>query len=426
VNHGLRGQESEAEEAFVRRFAEDHDLPLCATRLDDLLSQSGSLEANAREARYEFLRRVAEQAGAPAVATAHHADDVAESVLQRIIRGAGVQGLAALWPARRLAPGCPVQLVRPLLNVRKDELLQLLRRQGQDWCTDRTNRARDYQRNRVRHDLLPMLAEEYPQFSAASLCALNTSAREVAELVEGELDRAWPGLACFSGQGIVLEADALAALPAALRKAALRRALARLAAPEAPPGLRAEHLEGLDELARTREIGRELTLPRGFLARCEHGVVYLARAADDDVPPREQPLPTGGRLDLPWAGRSPRGLELCTAVVAGGTVGPQEAKRRSSPLEVFLALDALAPPLAVRNRRPGDLFHPLGAPGRRKLKDFLVDERVPQHLRDRLPLVVAADGRIAWVGGCRAADFARLTGREERVLHIHASPRECE
>ena len=86
--------------------------------------------------------------------------------------------------------------------------------------------------------------------------------------------------------------------------------------------------------------------------------------------------------------------------------------------------DALEPPLSVRARRSGDQFHPLGAPGHRKLKDFLIDEGVPRHLRDRLPLVVDAAGRIAWVGGCRAAEPARVKGAGERVLHLRAVPAE--
>jgi tRNA(Ile)-lysidine synthase len=276
----------------------------------------------------------------------------------------------------------------------------------------------------VRHHLLPLLAEEYPQFSVSSLCALNDSAREVADLIQRDLEREWPGLAEQSAPGLMVDADRLGSLPAALRKAALLRALRQAAAPEPPPGLRAEHLEGLDELARTHSVGRAVSLPRGFMARREHGGVYLGPDLTPERSGEELLLPLEGALSLPWAGPWTDGMRLTASVLAGESVGPEQARRRSAPYEVFLNLDAVQPPLKVRARRPGDVFHPLGAPGHRKLKDFLIDEQVPRHLRDRLPLVVDSAGCIVWVGGCRAAEPARVTGQEERVLHLRADPAE--
>ncbi len=419
LNHALRGAEADAEEAFCREFARERRLPIETERADVRAAarrHGRSIEAAARDARYAFLGRVAQKVGAAAIATAHHADDGAETVLLRIIRGAGITGLGALAPDRPLSPLNPtVRVVRPLLELRKAELVAFLREKGQPFCADSSNLDTRYTRNRIRHVLIPALERDYPAFSVGSPCALNTSAVEASRLFEELRDARWPELCRRTGPAeVLLDCAALADAPASLRKAAVARALRLLAGQRAPPALRAEHYEKLAALPR-QPVGAQVSLPRGFFARREHGLIYFARRARPlSLPERELPVP--GLVELPEAG-----MRVSSFTLPAGAVGPREALERASDYEVYLSLDALPMPLSVRGRRPGDRFHPLGAGGSTRLKKFFIERKVPLHERDRIPLVTTHAGEIAWVVGHRIGERFKLRGTDSPVLRLKAS-----
>jgi tRNA(Ile)-lysidine synthase len=420
LNHCLRGAEADADEEFCRRFADRHGLTLHTERMDagaEAEQRGGSLEAAARRVRYEFLGRLADGFGADAVATGHHADDVAETVLLRLMRGAGLRGLAALPPARTLGPDRPgLRLVRPLLELRKSELLRFLEERGEPFRIDSSNADTGFARNRVRHVLLPLLAREFPTFSVGSLCALNTAAVEVNRILEGLLDALWPDLLKGAGEGeVLLDATVYAAGSPALRKAAARRALERLAQPEPAPGLRAEHLNALSGLAE-REAGVEVELPGGYYGRREQGLVYLSRRGAARRP-AQRSLSVPGSVALPEIG-----LRIEASCLAAGSIGPAGAARQASGEEVFLSADALGTELQVRARRAGDRFHPLGMPGPVRLKKFLNGRKVPMHERERLPIVTVEGGRIAWVVGWEIADPFRLMHQGQAAVHLRAAP----
>jgi tRNA(Ile)-lysidine synthase len=235
LNHGLRGAESDADEDFVAGLcagltaAGVPGLTAVRARLDVAAlarAEGANLEAAARRARYAWLTEAARTAGARWVATGHTADDQAETVLHRLLRGAGLQGLRGIAARRELAPG--VGLVRPLLAVTRAEVLAYLRELGQPFRTDSTNTDLKRMRNRIRHELLPLLARRYNPGAAAVLARLAAQADEAhreeeaaaaALLAEAERPRA--------GSLLVLDVARLAAAPRRLVRAALRRAWAR-------------------------------------------------------------------------------------------------------------------------------------------------------------------------------------------------------
>jgi tRNA(Ile)-lysidine synthase len=265
----------------------------------------------------------------------------------------------------------------------------------------------------VRHELVPTLEREFPTFSIESLCALNVSALELASLVEGLLDAAWDGVCRQRGERqVVLDAEAFGRLAPALRRAAVRRAVEGLSARSAR-SLRAQHYAALAELAEA-PVGAAVSLPGGCRARREHGAVLFARGgAGGGIAPRTLCVP--GRAELPEVG-----LSLTCEVLPAGTIGPQQAARQASDQEVFVSAARLEGPLTVRSRRPGDRFHPLGAPGEAKLKDFLINAKVPQHERDRIPLVTTAQSEIIWVVGKRIGEPYRLKDTAGAVLRLMA------
>ncbi len=417
LNHGIRGAESDREEEFCRDFAEAHGLPLCVERTEPAEWKEGSLEAEARRRRYDFLGRYAREADACAVATGHHADDVAETVLFRMVRGAGVRGLGAMAPARPLGDDYPgIRLVRPMFSIRRESILRYLDREGQVYCRDSSNADTSYSRNRIRHVLIPMLEKEFPTFSVESLCALNDAAIEATELTEGVLDGMWPNLCQRSGpEEVLLDADALTEAPTAVRKAAADRALSILCHERPVPALRAEHYEAFAELAHQR-VGARTDLPGGVFARREHGLVYVTRG-------KNQPARKTWTLEVPGTTRLTELRVVVRAeVLSEEELTPEQAAERALDNAVFLDLDRIRLPLAVRLRRPGDRFQPLGSGKPTKLKRFLIGRKVPLHRRQRMPLVVDADGNIVWVVGCEISQAHRLTPETGRVLHLEFHP----
>jgi tRNA(Ile)-lysidine synthase len=252
--------------------------------------------------------------------------------------------------------------------------------------------------------------------SVEALCAINLAAVRVNAAMDAALAGQWGSLCVESDSaGVALDARTYARLPAELRKLAYRRALSILTGEDRAPGLSRRHYDQAANLAQG-PVGTELSLPGGVTARREHGLIYLTSA------PRPAPF---GPLDLPVPGRVTvqcAGLSIAAEGITCPAEGQGALISRAGPREVFLSLDALELPLAVRSRRPGDRFHPLGAPGERRLKEFLIDRKVPLHERDRTPLVVDAAGRIAWIVGHAIADPFKLRGADARILHLSACP----
>jgi tRNA(Ile)-lysidine synthase len=368
-----------------------------------LLAGGRSIEEAARDHRLRFLSQVASEKGFTCIALGHQADDVAETVLMRLLRGCGIHGLAAVRPSLPLtASAC--RLVRPLLPFRREQLRAYLRRSGCGWREDSSNADPAFLRNRVRHTLLPAMVSR----SGASvdlLSQLNEAAAGVDDLLQDAIDRAWQDACRTAGpEEIMLDVDRLNGLAPPVRTGVLRRAAGR------PDRKTSQRLQRMIRAAP----GARLTLPGGRFVRREHGILRFAEGTSGTrVGSVNMPVP--GTVELPALGATLRAEDI---VVPPGSHAQWVAS--AGPLSVFVSAEHLGRPLTVRTRRPGDRFHPLGAPGARKLKDFFIGRRSPFHVRDRTPLVVAPDGEIAWVVGHEIGHRFRLTGAERKIVHLSA------
>jgi tRNA(Ile)-lysidine synthase len=344
VDHGLRAGADEdaacAAEACARL-----GVPFARTRVT---VGAGNVQAQARRARYAALRAEAARVGAAFVATGHTRTDQAETVLLRLLRGAGARGLSGI-PPRRGA------IVRPLIDRSREEGLRFLRDAGLAWREDPTNRTPRFARNRVRHALWPAVLALAP---AAERALARTA--DLSRDDERALAARARGLA---GRGTAIGLPALAAEPVAVRRRAVRR-LWRNASGSAA-GLDAAHVEAVLALLRRGRPGRA-DLPGGLEARARYGTLELARA---EPPPRAF-LP----VEIPGPGR----------YAVGGRLSVEVAAR--SPADVPW-------PLALRPRRPGDRFRPDGGRGTKKLKSWLIDRKVPRERRDAL-VVLASGPRV--------------------------------
>ena len=234
VHHGLRGEAADADAAFVRELAWEWKLPFVLKRIDtpSLGRQWGvGVEEAARRGRYDALAEAAREAGAPAVAVAHHADDQVETVLHRIVRGTHLRGLGGMPVKRRLAEG--VSLVRPLLWARREQVEQYCRSQGLSWRTDHTNAQLDHTRNFIRHELLPLLRDRLNPRADEALLRLSSAAAE-AEAALDDLSGRLLERACRKrlDDRIVLRVAPLRKAPPVLASLVFRSALSELSAPQ--------------------------------------------------------------------------------------------------------------------------------------------------------------------------------------------------
>lgn len=401
LDHGLR-PESARDADFVRDTAAGLRLPYVMTRIDVKAHGKAkhlSLEMAARELRYAELCRMADELRLDRVALGHHLDDQVETVLLRILRGTGLEGLSGMAPVRG------ERFVRPLLCACRDEILEYAKANGLSWIEDATNRGTEILRNRIRHNLLPALRTDYNQRIDRALLGLSTLAREALSHLELELASVWPRLAIRDVPGaLTFSTAALAELPPTIGRLALRKLLA-LAGGD-PGRLSQNATNRLWEFARSTS-GRRLCVPGGFTLSRQGDRFALGRIVETPAVP-EQPLPVPGRLVLAngrimtadwWTGNLPNWVDV------GGD-------------EAYLDGDMPVQPLMVRGRRPGDRFRPLGLGGEKKVKESLIEAKVPRECRNSLPLVVDGLGRVVWLAGLRLDDRFRITAGTKRVLHL--------
>jgi tRNA(Ile)-lysidine synthase len=403
-NHQLRGAEADADETFCRELAADTGVPFVAGRGDVAARarESGrSIEDAARQARYAFLNDAADSAGADAIAVGHSLDDQAETFLLRLIRGAGPAGLAGIRPRAG-------RVIRPLLDISRAELRGYAAEHGLDFRDDASNADVRIPRNRVRLELLPQLTRFSPAI-AATLAREAALARDDEEFLDRRAIESAASIVLLESSGVAVDAAALTALPPALASRVTRKALAA-AAPGRFIGF--QHIDDLLELARGGAEGAALALPGVTAVRRGSRIVFGTAANRPFSNSFRFPLSIPGEVAVPgWA------LSAARLEEPGDYEAPPPARGDTA----VVAAAPLRGPLAVRSRRPGDTFRPLGMRGRgRKLQDFLVDRKIARADRDSLPLVVDQDDRIVWVVGQSVAEDFRVTALKQGVILLKA------
>ncbi len=421
MNHGLRGDEADADERFVREFAAARGVPIAIERRDIRALQErsgGSVEAVARCERYAFLLSSAAAVGAEAVAVGHSADDQAETVLHRLIRGAGLRGLRGMSLSRPLERGSAVRLVRPLLRTRRADILTFLSERGLPFREDSSNRDMAFVRNWIRHELLPLIEERCNPAFRESLVRLSCAVADAYDFVQQAADAEAPGRL----HGSAVDLGAFQKLPPALVPLLVDRAIGRLSEGEhGQRQLDARHYEAVAELALSGERGARIELPGRITAtRTERAIEFARRS------PSERPTVFERRLTVPGVTSEPAaGLILTAELLDREALDLGAFLAVKSRYDEVLDYDALGAPLVLRSRRTGDAFHPLGSSGRRKVGKFLTDLKVPRGERDRVA-IVAAGGDPIWVVGYRIDDRVKVTGSTRRVLRLSVREQEVQ
>ena len=401
LNHALRGSESDRDESFCRDLCKKFDLELVVDRAEALRRDMPNLEEKAREVRRAFLDRVAVERGAGYVALAHHADDQAETVLMRLLRGAGVAGLAAM------AEAGPGRIIRPLLSLTRRDILDYLDAVGARYVTDTSNASTAILRNRIRHHLLPTLARDYAPGVSERLAALA----EEMQAVDSFLSRAAAGeLAQMALPDGELDISRLSQLDPALRAPLLRLDLA--AQLGSLRRLTREHLSALIDLCLTGPANGEVSLPGRWRAVREYDLLRVL-STSRALPPRfSVPIAFEGITRI-----EPAGIAFEATVRAAADVTMPATHEEA----LFDVRAIAACGLTVRNFKPGDRIRPLGMRGRRKVKEVFIDRKLPAPGRGKFP-VVTMGPEVVWLPGLLRGDGALVTSASKTVLHLRAVP----
>jgi len=376
ANYGLR-PESDSDAEFCRALCERLGVPLTVERLS--LPGLGNLQAEARELRYALAER---HAAGGTYATGHTASDQAETVLYRL----------AVSPGRRALLGMPARrgrLVRPLLEVTREETRDYCRAHGLDWVEDRSNVDPRFARARVRKEVVPVLRDLNP---AAERTIVETS-RLLADEAE-VLERAVDEVVVRLGEQ-AQELSELQALPPGLARLVLRRLAERASA-----GSHALTRADCDAILALGESGgsASLDLGGGLRAVAEYGVLRFTRDPDAPAPePVHLPVPGHARFG-DW--------EVEAALGSGG--------------EASVTAAELSPILTVRAWREGDRMRPAGLGGSKSLQDLFTDRKVPRALRHSLP-VVESEGEIVWVAGVAVGERFRAAAGDRDVVGLSAT-----
>jgi tRNA(Ile)-lysidine synthase len=410
-NHMLRGAASDADEQFCREMADRLAIGFESGRGDVRAAArqwKTSVEDAGRRLRYHFFAEAMSRLGASHLAVGHTRDDQAETLLLNLLRGAGTTGLSGM-------PVCRGAIVRPLLDCTHQELVEWLSASGVPYREDESNGDRRYLRNRLRHDVLPLLCAVVPSAPAALARAAEIT-RADGEYLDGLAADAFERLVREPGNGALLvDLDALVGMPTALA-----RRIAHLALGHRAGGRHVgfEHVERLIALARGELVG-PLKLPGQRAELTGNGELMLTSVLGRGVREEKVASSSGNSfrapLSIPGEALVDDHREVSSELRLGGLVAADFTSTNADPMTAVLDAD-LVSGLAVRFRRPGDRFRPLGLVGHKTLQDFFIDRKVPRIERGRTPLVVDGDNRVVWVAGHAISDDFRVSERTRAVV----------
>ena len=409
LNHQLRGTESDGDEQFCRDLADTLNVPIEIDRVDvaQLARDTGaSIEHAAHVARYAFFDRAAARLGAAAVAVAHTKDDQAETFLLRLLRGAGPRGLSGMHPRTGI-------VVRPLLDTSRSDVRDFLQARGAAFREDASNTDLAIPRNRIRHELLPLLEARFAPGIVDVLDREAAIAREDADYFDGAAASAATRLVVRSGRGVELDAAALVAEPPAIARRVIRLAQHMVAGTDHSVGFDAA--EAVRRFAVSKSTG-QLDLP-GHRVNRRGGVLVLTASRG-----REKPAPAADfsyQLEVPGQVAVPEAacaISADTRLVPPGRAAADLWSLGGRRDEAVIEAGKLLAPLSVRNRRCGDSFRPLGLNGRKKLQDYFVDAKIDRFEREITPVIVDSAGQIVWIAGHALAEEFRVTEATRDVV----------
>ena len=414
LNHGLRSAESDRDQAFVADLAKHLEMPLYVEKQDVRGYQKKhrlSVEEAARQVRYRFFHGTAARHGFHKIALGHQADDNAEQVLMAMLRGSGPLGLAGIPPVR------PDGIVRPLIDLRHDQILDYLNARDVNYMVDSSNRDLRMLRNKIRTHLIPILQTEYNPKCVDSLNRLAAILSAEEEWIEDEIRSVFNEMLLSEQKdSVALNLGRLKQKPIAVQRRLIRAAVLKVKKNLRRIGF--VHIDAVLELTQKDLPDGRLDLPDGIRIWRDQDTLLIAKVPQKSHGPKSERIksaPPEYAYQLPKAGDiliKEAGLKIRFSEMPVQQVSDWRQKERHI---AFLDRDKVFFPLVIRNFRPGDRFSPLGVSGRQKLKKFFSDHKIPRAERRQCPIVLSRD-KIIWVAGYRLDNAVKIDAQTRCVL----------
>ncbi len=399
INHGLRGEDSDKDEEFVRRLAAKLGLEFHSKSFDTkkfAKAKKFSLEDAARQLRYEFLEKTAQKNKADKIVLGHTQNDQAETVLMRLLRGSGSLGLS----------GIPIQrgkFVRPLLEVNREEVLKYLRQRNLTYRVDKSNFTAQFLRNRIRRKLLPLLQREFNPEIIATLSRTATILNELEQHIEKETIEVFKQVVKQGRNKILINLERFSSLDHFLKRNLIRYGWKKLTNEIYP--LDFKQVERVLGLTESGKVGQRVNLKNHFWAELNstHLVIFKEQLKKDKIP-------------VKFPGEFKVNGHCLKAQIIDRNELPEKVRIKNENC-AFLNWEKLKGPLYLRSFLPGDRFKPLGMKGSKKVSDFLVDAKIPRHKREEI-FLLTSKGKIAWIVGHRISEDFKLTSKTKKALAL--------
>lgn len=398
IDHGLRPEEVEKEIEFCKSFCAERDIVFYMKRVDVRNYANDrrlNVQESARELRYIIYDEVSDMTNASKIALGHNADDQAETVLMRLLRGSGRRGLSGIPPVRG-------RIIRPLIEIERSEIeIFLTKEVSQPYIVDSSNLKEDYERNWVRHALLGEMKKRNPA-AVRDICRTADILKEEDDYLEIVVTKTLMRLISRKSENsIQLFLAPLETMERPLLRRVLRRSISET---KGLRGIGLDHIEDMIRLIREGKAGDRINLPKGIRVIKEYSLIKISTACPAKIAMHELQPPDEVVMEE-------------AEIIIAASFEEKDEEQSDGRTSVRLDAGAMQFPLRIRAREAGDFFYPLGFGKKKKLQDFFVDEKVPRDERDRIPIVLSGND-IVWVAGYRADERFRISGETKKILFL--------
>lgn len=400
LNHGLRGKVADEDEAFVVNLAEKYNVKVY-TKKEDMLAYADANKISSEEAgrvlRYAFFDEIMQRENIQKIAIAHNKNDQAETILMRIMRGTGLDGIVGIKPVNG-------RIIRPLLFCSRAEIEAFESAEKLNHREDDTNKENIYTRNTIRNQLIPQLENLYNPNLVEGLSRMGQLLADDLEIIENQLEEILQKIAFQRQEKMVsFNRKVFLDLSLGLKRRVLRHAIQSIQGDLV--NIEEKHIHNMIQLISQGKTGKEIHLTNGWIAKNNYDFFEISQ-------PSEKYANYEFELEI--------GKKQSFGTFEIETFVEDKIKIDFYTKDIFLKFfdyDRIKSSLKVRNRRPGDRIVPLGMKGSKKIKDLFIDEKVASDKRNQIPLIVCGD-EIVWVVGYRIGDGFKVSEQTKKVLVV--------
>lgn len=427
INHLLRGEEAYRDELHVKNWCEQRIIPVYIRRVDvrALSNEWGvSIEEAGRRARYQEFNNVLNIVGADKIAVAHNMDDNAETVLMRLIRGSGIDGLTGIEPVRG-------NIIRPIIELRREEIERYCNDNDVPTVTDSSNEETDFTRNKIRHLLIEQIKKNINPEIIPVIVRAASLLKEDAQLLEQLSKQAYAKcvvadeLECNTNPAfnilkqnqpicISLDLKLLDELPIPIKKRVIRYSIENIRG--SLIHIESRHVDDVMDFIRNGRTGAKIFLPDGVRVVRSYDILRFLKARDDI----STEYKFEAELKIPGTTHIPQnGIKVITRIQKPGDLCEESVSGSESEKEclykIYFDYDKIKQPIHLRNRREGDIFNPTGMKGTKKIKEYMIDTKIPRHERDYI-LFIATGNEIMGIVGGRGSEKFKVTNKTKNKL----------